>query len=85
MDAIAEGGILIKYPIDGEPQQEIDLSSEEIFMLYEVCQVKGAQVRLQLPEDQQPQPGAIFTSQRGEEPVWFSKQDLVRENVWWIK
>jgi hypothetical protein len=79
IDSITEGNIIIKYPIDGEPAQEIDLSSEEIFMLYEVCQITGAEVLLQVPAE----PHSAETGEQG--AVCLSKRELVQQKVWWIK
>lgn len=87
VDSISEGSIIIKYPIDGEPQQEIDLSSEEIFMLYEVCQVTGAEVLLQLPadDDGHPAPSSYPNADELSSSVFLSKRDMVQQKVWWIK
>ncbi|PZR21993.1 MAG: hypothetical protein DI535_27210 [Citrobacter freundii] len=87
IDSISEGNIIIKYPIDGEPQPEIDLSSEEIFMLYEVFQVSGGEVLLQVPaEDLRADPGFSYVSPAGlQKAVCLSKSDLVQQRVWWIK
>jgi|SRR6218665_301437 len=86
IDSICEGHIIIKYPIDGDPQPEIDLSSEEIFTLYEVCKVTGAEVLLQVPaEDLRGEGGFSFVSPDGLQPaVCLSKLDLVQQRVWWI-
>lgn len=85
-DSISEGNIIIKYPIDGDPQPEIDLSSEEIFMLYEVSQVSGGEVLLQVPaEDLRTEPGFSYVSPEGlQNAVCLSKRDLVQQRVWWI-
>lgn len=87
-DSISKGNIIIKYPIDGEPQPEIDLSSEEIFMLYEVSQVSGGEVLLQVPaEDLRTESEFSYVSPEPEglqNAVCLSKRDLVQQRVWWI-
>lgn len=85
IDSISEGKIIIKYPIDGEPQPEIDLSSEEIFLLYEVSQVNGAEVRLRVPpEDLKQSSSTAYLPSNSDGVVCLSKLDLLHQNVWWI-
>ena len=77
---IKPGTMLIKYPADGEPAEEINLSDEHSFMVYEAKKVDQARIELEL-HDETSTTGKIDKSFRGilnESKWWIRKEDEIR-------
>ena len=70
---IKPGTVLIKYPAHGDPVEEIDLSDEDSFMLYEAKKVDQARIELELHE----------TGITGK--IDKSLHGILNESKWWIR
>jgi hypothetical protein len=71
---IKPGTILIKYPTLGNPTEEIDLSDEHFFMVYEAKKVNKTRIELELHDETGP------ASKIGK-----SFHGILNESIWWIR
>ena len=88
-DFLREGSFVIQYPISLAPRDEIDLSDEDAFILYEVREISITRRLLILAIPEQPHLNnheSIHSHQPGKKIVLNKHQnDIIRESVWWYR
>jgi len=85
---IQKGDWIVKYPLTGHVADEIDLSDERFFMLYEVYEIDhGSGIihlkNLDLPVTDQNQQSSNGTGHGSFSLVEKHKNDLIEDCVWW--
>lgn len=87
---IRQGDWIVKYPLTGTRADEIDLSDERFFMLYEVYIIDPASGMVQLKnldvpaEDQNQKTSHPSTTQKdGLTLLQKQRDDLIADGVWW--
>jgi len=71
---IKPGTMLINYPTHGEPTEEIDLSDEHSFMVYEAKKINQTQIELELYDET----GSTVKLDK-------SFLGILNESKWWMR
>lgn len=94
---IKKGDWIVKYPLTGRASDEIDLSDERFFMLYEVYKIDHESELIHLknldgpvPDEDQKDSNGVTTDSNGETTehgdlvlVEKHKKELIADSVWW--
>lgn len=86
-EKITPGRILIQYPINGNDEQNIDLSDMHNFLLFEIIATEGTWIELRISEDDR----AYFETLHSNTAVAVQEattiklklSHLTQEHCWW--
>lgn len=92
LNKIVVGKIVIKYPVTGNPVEELNLLDTKNLLRYEVHSISETdELGLKIPEEDIPNPSEILgigkvTGIMNNPPILHkAKIDLLKDGVWWIK
>jgi len=88
-DLLQPGSFVIQFPVSSDPQNEIDLSDEENFVLYEVHSINSNEdaVVLTIPVHPFLDGHAVHPndSTHPGKTIGKQKSDMIKESVWWYR
>jgi hypothetical protein len=79
---LKDGDYVIKYPMFGEPMEEVDFENKEKLLLMQVGSIQDDRIDLIFPDTNRPMLLAGMVVQMG--PLHKYKDEIVADKNWWI-